>query len=196
MIFTYILVGFALAADAFAVSASAAACTDDLPVFIGIRAAFTFGLFQFAMPIAGWLLGAAFSRYIQNFDHWLAFGILAFIGGKMVYEAIKARRRAECPDPDEQPAQHGIMRLNSLLVLAVATSVDAMAVGLSYSILGQRILLPSVIIGITTFLVCLLGVEFGKRLKAVFEEWAEIVGGSVLVIIGLKILIEHFAQGK
>jgi len=193
---TYILVGLALAADAFAVSVSAAACTDALPVLIGLRAAGMFGLFQFFMPIAGWLLGSAFSRFIQGFDHWIAFALLASVGGKMIYEAVRRRKNAECPDPEDSPKVHGIMKLNTLLLLALATSVDALAVGLSYSILGESIFVPSLVIGATTFVVCLLGIEFGKRLKNVLEEWAEIVGGSILVLIGLKILIEHLASGK
>lgn len=207
---TYFLVGLALSADAFAVSVSAAACTDALPALIGLRAAFMFGLFQFLMPIAGWLLGSAFSSLIQGFDHWIAFALLAFVGGKMLYEGIKSRTKvaaeasagtsahadtAACPDPDDAPKAHGIMKWNTLLVLAFATSIDAMAVGLSYSILGEPILSPSIIIGVTTFIVCVLGIEFGKRLKKVLEDWAEIAGGSVLILIGLRILIEHLALG-
>jgi putative Mn2+ efflux pump MntP len=193
---TYILVGFALAADAFAVSVSAAVCTEVLPLLIGLRAAFMFGLFQFFMPIVGWLLGSAFSKFIQGFDHWIAFALLAFVGGKMFYEAIRAREKAECPDPGDSPKVHGVMKLNTLLVLAFATSIDALAVGLSYSILGESIVIPSLIIGVTTFGVCLLGIEFGKHLKEVFREWGEIAGGSILILIGLKILIEHLASGK
>jgi putative Mn2+ efflux pump MntP len=193
---TYILVGFALAADAFAVSVSAAACTNVLPVLIGLRAAFMFGLFQFFMPIVGWLLGSAFSTYIQGFDHWIAFALLAFVGGKMLHEAIQARKKADCHDPEERPKENGIMRLDTLLVLSLATSIDAMAIGLSYSLLGEAILIPSIVIGTTTFVVCLLGIEFGKHLKEIFEEWAEIAGGSILILIGLKILIEHLYSGK
>ncbi|MCX8013900.1 MAG: manganese efflux pump MntP family protein [Rectinema sp.] len=197
---TYILVGFALAADAFAVSVSAAACTDILPLMIGLRAALTFGFFQFLMPIVGWLLGSAFSHLIEGFDHWIAFGLLAFVGGKMLFEAIRtmvrARRASECPDPDSEPRVHGIMKWNTLLVLAFATSIDAMAVGLSYNILGNPILVPAVIIGITTFAICLIGLEFGRRLKEILEEWAEIAGGTVLILIGFKILLEHMLNGK
>jgi putative Mn2+ efflux pump MntP len=193
---TYILVGFALAADAFAVSASAAACTDALPLLIGLRAAFMFGLFQFFMPIVGWLLGSAFSKFIQGFDHWIAFALLAVVGGKMLYEAIRARKKTDCPDPNESPKVNGIMKWDTLLVLAFATSIDALAVGLSYSILGESIFIPSLIIGVTTFGVCLLGIEFGKRLKNVLKEWTEIAGGSILILIGLKILIEHLARGQ
>ena len=97
---TYVLVGFALAADAFAVSVSAAACANALPLLIGLRAAFMFGLFQFLMPLAGWSLGSAFSALIQNYDHWIAFGLLAIVGSKMLYEALHARRKSACVDPE------------------------------------------------------------------------------------------------
>jgi manganese efflux pump family protein len=190
---TYFLVGLALSMDAFAVSVSASICTASIPGFIALRAALFFGFFQFGMPIAGWLLGSAFKTLIQSFDHWLAFALLAFVGGKMILEGIKARDPASCPDPDETRI-HGIMRLDSLAILALATSIDALAVGLSYSMIGSPILLPAAVIGLTTFATSLAGVHFGRRLKAVFEEWAEIGGGSVLVLIGLKILVEHLIK--
>ncbi|MEJ5184610.1 MAG: manganese efflux pump MntP family protein [Rectinemataceae bacterium] len=195
MILTSILIGLALAADAFAVSVSAAACSSSIPLLIGVRAAFIFGLFQFLMPVGGWLLGSAFASLIEGFDHWIAFGLLAFVGGKMLYEAVQARKRAACGDPEEEKI-HGIMQWDTLLVLALATSIDALAVGLSYSILGTPILLPATIIGITTFATCLAGIEFGRRLKDLLSEWAEIIGGSVLLLIGLKILIEHLRAGR
>lgn len=195
MILTSILIGLALAADAFAVSVSAAACSSSIPLLIGVRAAFIFGLFQFLMPVGGWLLGSAFASLIEGFDHWIAFGLLAFVGGKMLFEALQARKRAACGDPEEEKI-HGIMQWDTLLVLALATSIDALAVGLSYSILGTPILLPATIIGITTFATCLAGIEFGRRLKDLLSEWAEIIGGSVLLLIGLKILIEHLRAGR
>ncbi|MCX7775257.1 MAG: manganese efflux pump MntP family protein [Spirochaetaceae bacterium] len=195
MILTSILIGLALAADAFAVSVSAAACSSSIPLLIGIRAAFIFGLFQFLMPVGGWLLGSAFASLIEGFDHWIAFGLLAFVGGKMLYEAVQAQKRAACGDPEEEKI-HGIMQWDTLLLLALATSIDALAVGLSYSILGTPILLPATIIGITTFATCLAGIEFGRRLKDLLSEWAEIIGGSVLLLIGLKILIEHLRAGR
>ena len=203
---TYVLVGFALAADAFAVSVSAAACATALPLLIGIRAAFMFGFFQFLMS-----LGSAFSALIQNYDHWIAFGLLIIVGSKMLYEAIHMRRESACDDPEKvvaaksktiaatnkgtNSASKGIMKLNTLLVLAFATSIDAMAVGLSYNLLGMPIMLPSFIIGTITFIVCIIGIEFGKRLRKLIQEWAEIGGGSILIIIGFRILIDHIIKG-
>ncbi len=182
--------GLALSMDALAVSISASICTDSIPRAVSLRAAAFFGFFQFAMPLTGWLLGSTFRQLIQGYDHWIAFGLLAFVGGKMLWEGIRVRIPAYCPDPDEIK-DHGIMKIHSLLLLALATSIDALAVGLSLCMIGSPILWPSVIIGVTTFVVCLLGIQFGKNLKRLFGDWADIVGGIVLIGIGTKILIEH-----
>lgn len=190
ILLTSFLMGLALSMDALAVSISASICTDSIPRSVSLRAASFFGFFQFAMPLAGWLLGSTFRQLIQGYDHWIAFGLLAFVGGKMLWEGIRARIPAYCPDPDEVK-DHGIMKVHSLTLLALATSIDALAVGLSLCLIGSPILWPSVIIGITTFVVCLLGIQFGKNLKRLFGDWADIIGGAVLVGIGAKILIEH-----
>ncbi len=190
---TNVLIGLALAMDAFAVSVSASICAAFIPLAIALRAASFFGLFQFGMPVLGWLLGGTFRRYIQGFDHWIALALLAFVGGKMIYEGIRARDPANCPDPDEAKS-HGIMKLDTLFILSVATSIDALAVGLSYNMIGTPIAGPAVTIGAVTFATSFLGIQFGKKLKSVLEEWAEIVGGSVLVLIGLKIAIEHLIR--
>ncbi len=190
ILFTSFLLGLALSMDALAVSISASICTDFIPRSVGLRAASFFGIFQFAMPLAGWLLGSTFRQFIQAYDHWIAFGLLAFVGGKMLWEGIRLRIPAFCPDPDDVK-DHGIMKIQSLAVLALATSIDALAVGLSLSVLGSPILWPSVIIGLTTFIICLLGIQFGKNLKRLFGDWADIVGGVVLIGIGIKILTEH-----
>lgn len=190
---TNMLIGLALSMDAFAVSLSASICSARIPPAIGLRAALFFGFFQFAMPVAGWILGGAFRQLIQGYDHWIAFALLAFVGGKMILEGIKARRPEACPDPEEAK-DHGIMRLGPLCLLAVATSIDALAVGLSYSLIGSAILLPAAVIGLTTFAVCSVGISFGKKLKNLLADWTEIAGGSVLVLIGLKILFQHIAN--
>lgn len=191
---SHFLISLALSMDAFAVSVSASLCLTTIPLAIAIRAALAFGFFQFGMPLLGWFLGSSFRTAIEHFDHWIAFSLLSFVGLKMVIEGIKSRDPAACPDPDEDKS-HGIMHLNTLVVLAIATSIDAMAIGLSYNILGTPIFWPAVLIGITTFSVSMAGLEFGKKMKHVLEEWAEILGGSVLVLIGLKILIEHLMKG-
>ncbi len=191
---THFLVGLALSADAFAVAVSASICMSTIPLAIAVRAALAFGFFQFAMPILGWLLGGTFKSLIQSYDHWIALVLLAFVGGKMILEGVKARNPASCPDPEEAKV-HGIMKLDTLLVLAVATSIDALAIGLSYNMIGDPIMVPALIIGVTTFAISLFGIQFGRKLKEVLEEWAEIAGGSVLVIIGAKIAIEHLLKG-
>ncbi|MCE1157784.1 MAG: manganese efflux pump MntP family protein [Spirochaetia bacterium] len=190
ILLTSFLMGLALSMDALAVSISASICTDSIPRAVSLRAAAFFGFFQFAMPLTGWLLGSTFRQLIQGYDHWIAFGLLAFVGGKMLWEGIRVRIPAYCPDPDEIK-DHGIMKIHSLLLLALATSIDALAVGLSLCMIGSPILWPSVIIGVTTYVVCLLGIQFGKNLKRLFGDWADIVGGIVLIGIGTKILIEH-----
>ena len=189
----YFIAGIALSMDAFAVSISAAMCTKSIPIRIALRASFFFGFFQWGMPIIGWLLGGAFKQYIQHIDHWIALALLGFVGGKMIFEGIRSRNPAHCPDPDEVK-NHGIMKLDTLVILAFATSIDALAVGLSYSIIHAPILLASSIIGSTTFVTSFLGIHFGKRLRGALEEWAEILGGSVLILIGLKIVIEHLVK--
>ncbi len=188
MLLTYTLVAIALSMDAFAVSVSSGICIPHLKLRHALRASFAFGSFQFLMPVAGWLAGSAFRSHIQGFDHWIAFILLAFVGGKMIKESFDVEDPGSCDDKGEAK---GILDLKTLLMLAVATSIDALAVGVSYSVLDQPILLPSVIIGIVTFVLCLVGTEFGKKLGTTFERWAEMAGGSMLILIGLKILVEH-----
>jgi len=187
---TWLFVAFGLAADAFAVSVSNGICIPRLRMRHALRAAFAFGLFQFGMPLVGWLLGGAFASLISGFDHWVAFGLLVFIGGKMFKESFEIEAPELCLD-EEELARSSILDLRTLLLLAVATSIDALAVGLSYRMIGTPILLPALIIGVVTFGLSFLGIEFGKRLGAKFEGWAERAGGLVLVAIGVKILFEH-----
>lgn len=197
---TYILVALGLSMDAFAVSISSGICIPDLKPRYALRAGLAFGAFQFLMPILGWVLGGAFKDLIQGFDHWIAFGLLAFVGGKMLLEGLESRRKAAHPEACEDNEtgvggkRRSILDPLGLLILAVATSIDALAVGLSYSILGSPILLPASVIGLVTLVLCLAGCEFGKRLGARFESWAEVAGGLVLLGIGAKILLEHLLR--
>ena len=175
-----VLIGLSLSMDAFAVSVAAGISIKDLKIFHRVRASFFFGLFQFIMPVAGWYLGKSFAVYIQSFDHWIAFGLLFFIGAKMLWETLKGSDSAG-----------DIRSLSALLTLSVATSIDALAVGLSFSVLGHGIWFPAAIIGIITFTVCITGFEFGRRIGALLGKWAGIAGGLVLIGIGVKILVEH-----
>jgi manganese efflux pump family protein len=188
-----LLIALALSMDAFAVSIANGICVVKLSFRHAFRASLFFGLFQFAMPLAGWLLGSTFRRFIEGFDHWIAFGLLGFVGGRMIVGFFKVKEPEACSD--EEKARSDIRDLKTLLLLSVATSVDALAVGLSYSVLGTPILAPAMIIGLVTFVLCFAGTEFGKRLGSRFERWAELTGGIVLVGIGLNILITHLSKG-
>jgi manganese efflux pump family protein len=195
-----VLIALSLSMDAFAVSISSGMCGRELKAWQVVRACLFFGGFQALMPIIGWFLGGIFSSYIASFDHWIAFGLLAIIGGKMAFEAAREIAKNRKLGPEERKAEAcevskdsagGIRKLGSLTILAIATSMDALAVGLSFSVIGQGILMPSLVIGAITSGICFFGLEFGKRLGSAFGEWAEILGGAALVGIGAKIAIDH-----
>jgi putative Mn2+ efflux pump MntP len=181
-----VLIGISLSMDACAVSVSAGVSIRGLKKFYMIRSAFFCGLFQFIMPVMGYYLGKAIVSYIEAFDHWVAFALLAGIGGKMLYEALLKNKK---PKQDETGSD--IRSLKTLLVLAVATSIDALAVGISLSMMSLGIWLSATLIGGITFVICLLGFEFGKRIGLFFEKGSQIAGGIILIAIGVKILLEH-----
>lgn len=177
--------------DAFAVSVSSGICNKKLEPVHALKGAFFFGFFQFAMPLVGWYLGIRFIDTIKDFDHWIAFGLLSLIGIKMILESVKDQKK-ECLDPDEVPdIQTDIRDLKTLLLLSFATSIDALAVGITFSVIGEAIWTPALLIGVVTFVICLAGFEFGKRIGHIVEKRAEILGGFVLIFIGTKILLEH-----
>jgi manganese efflux pump family protein len=187
-----LLIALALSMDAFAVSIASGICVADLRLKHALRASLSFGAFQFAMPVVGWLLGGTFRSYIQGFDHWIAFGLLALVGGRMIAESFERKDPSSCSDAEKTKAD--IRDLKTLLVLSIATSIDALAVGLSYSVLGSPIVGPAILIGVVTFALCLAGTEFGKRIGARFERWASLAGGLVLVGLGVKITAEHIIE--
>jgi putative Mn2+ efflux pump MntP len=192
-----VLIALSLSMDAFAVSLSAGISIRNLKIFHAARGAFFFGLFQFLMPVVGWFLGQTFSSYIEAFDHWAAFGLLAFIGGRMLHEAFGRKGGGEAGREPEAAAETAgdIRRLGTLLTLALATSIDALAVGISFNILNREIWGSAALIGGITFLVCFAGFEAGIRLRLrlghLFEKAAQITGGLILIGIGAKILLEH-----
>ncbi len=147
-----------------------------------LRLAGAFGLFQFIMPLLGWLAGSTVVEMIESFDHWIAFGLLVLIGGKMIWEGFEKEN-------DEEKADQ--TRGWPLLLLSVATSIDALAVGFSFSVLKTPILFPAAIIGVVCFIMTAVGMIFGKALARIFGKKVEIVGGLVLIGIGVKILVEH-----
>lgn len=177
-------IAVALAMDAFAV-AVATGLRLRCSLVQTVRMAGAFGVFQFAMPVIGWALGLSVRSYIESFDHWVAFVLLAFVGGKMLYEAWKGGED-ECSDPT---------RGGTLLLLALATSIDALAVGISLAALGGSIWTSAAFIAGITFLVCLIGSELGRGFGKILGDWAQVAGGVVLVGIGLKIFIEHMLGG-
>lgn len=179
-----ILLGVGLSMDAFAVSICSGLAIKRLQLHHALRIAFCFGAFQAVMPIVGWLAGVGFRSLIAGVDHWVAFGLLAVVGGKMVVEAARGGPAACARDS---------LDTATLLILALATSIDALAVGFSLSLLQTTIIVPALIIGLVTFGICFAGVYLGDRLGACFGKWMILAGGLILIGIGIKILLDHQA---
>ncbi len=183
-LFIVLGIAFALAMDAFAVAVGVSLSLKGMTRRQAFRLALHFGFFQFMMPILGWLAGQGIFRYFHAFDHWVAFGLLLFIGGRMLLESFRASEKAGKKSADPT-------RGLSLFVLSLATSIDALAVGLSLAALHVTILYPAVVIGIICFLITAIGTKVGPLLGQVIGKRAELVGGLVLIGIGIKILIDH-----
>jgi putative Mn2+ efflux pump MntP len=151
-----------------------------------LKMALFFGGFQALMPVLGWLAGLGMKSFISGIDHWIAFGLLSAIGGKMLYESFKIREEEECGGRKTCPFDTG-----TLTVLAIATSIDALAVGVTFSLLSVSIITPVVVIGVVTFVMAVAGVKLGATGGHFFEHKMEAAGGLILIVIGLKILLEH-----
>jgi putative Mn2+ efflux pump MntP len=179
------LMGVGLAMDAFAVSIckglGMSKVNKKQVAIIGLF----FGGFQALMPFIGWLLGSRFEQYITNIDHWVAFVLLAFIGGKMIVEALGAKEEDTVEEYDAP------LKIKELFVLAVATSIDALAVGITFAFLKYPIIEAITIIGITTFIISVAGVYVGNFFGSKYKSKAELAGGSILVLLGLRILLTH-----
>lgn len=180
------LIGVGLSMDAFAVSVCKGL---NMREKINYKHAFIialfFGGFQALMPAIGYFLGRNFEKYITAFDHWIAFGLLAFIGIKMMIDAVKEWR---CEDKAEDSDR---LDIKELFMLAVATSIDALAVGITFAFLQVSIGAAVSIIGVTTFVLSIVGVVIGNKFGSKYKSKAELAGGIILVLIGLKILLEH-----
>jgi len=178
-------IAFALSIDAFAVSVIHGVAAKNLKFKEAFAIAFSFGSFQAIMPFIGWSAGFLFKEHIENIDHWIAFILLAIVGGKMIYESIFSK--------EEKNNIYNRNKLNiiTLLMLSVATSIDALAVGLSFSLIDIKIFLPAVIIGSVTFFVCLTGVYIGDRIGSLLGKKLGIAGGIILILIGARILFSH-----
>ncbi|MDZ7796259.1 MAG: manganese efflux pump MntP family protein [Candidatus Marinimicrobia bacterium] len=173
-----------LAMDAFAVSISYGCGLRKFSLRVMLWVAFSFAVFQGGMTLIGYAAGSAFSEYIQAVDHFIAFGLLLFIGGKMIWEAFAGEENCELVDPK-------MFNMRRLLLLSVATSIDALAVGLSFALLEVRIMSASLIIALVTLAFSMIGVKAGHVLQKLFGRKIEIVGGIILIMIGIRILITH-----
>jgi manganese efflux pump family protein len=178
-LFSLLGIAVGLAMDAFAVSIAAGLAVASVTPRHVFRVGFHFGLFQFMMPIVGWLAGGQVAAYFGDYDHWVAFVLLAYVGGRMLWEAHREKRAENERDPTR-----GLM----LVTLSIATSLDALAVGMSMAFLGVSIWIPSVVIGIVTAALSAIGIAFGGRIGPRWGHWAESAGGAVLILIGLKVL--------
>lgn len=176
-------IGVGLSMDAFAVALCKGLNMKKINYVHTIIIALFFGGFQAFMPLLGWLLGKQFENYIVSVDHWIAFGLLLYIGGKMVYEAIKGE------EEEEETSEK--LDLKELTIMAIATSIDALAVGVTLAFLKVNIIKSISIIGVTTFILSIIGVMIGNRFGMKFKSKAEIAGGVILILIGTKILLEH-----
>lgn len=179
-----IAIAVGLAMDTFAVSIVTGAAYKQLHIRHALRMAGFFGGFQAFMPVVGYLAGLSVRQYVSNYDHWIAFGILAAVGLKMIYESFKIKEERNTPNP---------ANLAVVLVLAIATSIDALAVGITLSLITNAIAMAVIIIGVITFGLSFAGVYIGKKFGHFFEGGIEIVGGLVLIALGIKIVIQHVA---
>ncbi len=180
-LYSLLFIAIGLSMDAFAVSITSGITIQRIQLKHVLRIALFFGVFQGVMPLLGWVAGNRFQDSLSSVDHWVAFGLLTFIGSKMIYESRKLEVDS-CRDP---------CNTTVLFTLAIATSIDAFGVGLSLSILSVSILFPALVIGIVTFCISVIGIYIGDTVGHLFEKKIEIIGGLILILIGVKILHEH-----
>lgn len=180
-IWELMLTAVALSMDAFAVSTCKGLNMKKVKWRHALVIGLFFGGFQAFMPLIGWLLGKQFERLITGVDHWIVFGLLGMIGGKMIFDALKGGEETDCEQEEK-------LNYKELIVLSFATSIDALAVGISFAFLKVRILPSIAVIGVTTLLLSILGVAIGQRFGAKYRNKATLVGGAVLVLIGVRSL--------
>ena len=181
MDFSILLIAIGLAMDSFSVSIARGLSNDnDLILMEAFKTGFFFGLFQAIMPMLGWITGLSVVDFVSDYDHWISFGLLSFIGLRMIYESISKQSKKVVNSKSYKV----------LLILSIATSIDALAVGLSLSFLETSILIPAILTGIITFSLSFCGVFIGKKFGSYFERIG-VLGGIILIIIAIRILIEH-----
>jgi len=179
-----LLVAFALALDSFSVSITNGLANKTFKAGNAFKIGIFFGLFQTIMPLIGWLAGIHVLDLISGFDHWIAFGLLTFIGCRMMYESVRMESKRLIDSPS----------IGLLLTLSVATSIDALAVGLSFSFLRISIIVPAIVIGVVAFSLSFLGVYLGGKLGRFLGNRVELLGGLILIAIGIRILVEHLGK--
>jgi len=177
-----IFIALGLSADCFAIGLSASIANRNLSRLQILKVALAFGIFQAVMPIIGWFAGKTMVNIISAYDHWAAFGLLALVGGHMVWESFHREKHEKPPD---------ITKGWRLLILSIATSIDALAVGLAFAFAETNIWLAAPVIGVTCFIISIAGFAIGKKAGELLGKRAEIVGGLILIGIGIKILLEH-----
>ncbi|AFY58542.1 putative membrane protein [Rivularia sp. PCC 7116] len=180
-----ILLAFGLAADACAVSLSSGLTIRHIKMYKAIKIALFFGIFQAIMPLIGWLAGLSIRSFVLRFNHWIIFGILVYLGGKMIFESFADSNN------DEKP-KFNCLEIYTLIALSIATSIDAFAAGLGLSILKSSILLTATVIGFITFTLSFIAVYIGHFCGDMFKQKVEVIGGGSLIFLGTKILIEAF----
>ena len=176
-----LLIAIGLSMDAFSVSICKGLTTKKFSWRMALICGLWFGLFQALMPMVGYFLGAQFQEMIEAYDHWIAFGLLFLIGANMIREAVWGK----------EEKQDGSLGFKTMFLLAIATSIDALAVGVSFACIQVKLWLSVIVIGLTTFAFSVLGVKIGNVFGSKYEKSSGIVGGIILIIIGLKILLEH-----
>lgn len=181
------VIGVGLAMDAFSVAVCKGLSMPKIDKKQTVIIALFFGGFQALMPFLGWALGKQFEQYIVAVDHWIAFVLLLIIGGKMIFDVIKDRKN--CEECEETKAS--VLDIKELLAMAIATSIDALAMGVTFAFLQVHIASAVAVIGVTTFILAVIGVLLGHKFGAKWKDKAQLAGGIVLILLGTKILLEH-----
>ncbi|MBV5311801.1 MAG: manganese efflux pump [Prolixibacteraceae bacterium] len=184
-ILTVIFLAIGLSFDSFAVSVCSGLNLPQIRFLQATKIAIFLALFQALMPLVGWLVGNSIKSLIEPVDHWIAFGLLSMIGGKMIIESFASSEAREIKNP---------LHIRVILLLSLATSIDALAVGFSFATMLDKILIAVFIIGTVTFIASMLGILLGKKTGPKINRYAEILGGLILIVIGSRILILHFLQ--
>jgi manganese efflux pump family protein len=179
-----LVIAMGLGMDCLSVAIGVGASSREITLGAVFRISSCFGLFQFLMPVAGWFAGVSVANFITGYGHWIAFGLLSLVGGKMIMESYYDTAKGNATDQTK-----GF----SVIILSVATSIDALAAGFSFALLEMPVLSPSAVIGIVAFVMTVCGMLFGGKLGQIFGKRVEMFGGLLLIGIGVKILMEHMA---